>query len=39
MLSIFALPDDPEHRANIYETAFANNCNLHFAQEDIILSR
>ena len=37
MLSIFALPDDPEHRANIYKTAFANNCTLHFAQEDIII--
>lgn len=38
MLSIFALPDDAEYRANIYKTAFANNCRLHFAQEDIILS-
>ena len=37
MLSIFALPDDPEYRDNIYKTAFANNCTLHFAQEDIIL--
>lgn len=38
LLSIFALPDDVEYRQKIYQTAFANNCVLHFAQEDIILS-
>lgn len=38
ILSIFALPDDFNNRSKIYKTAFDNNCNLHFAQEDIILT-
>jgi len=37
MLSIYALPDFEEYRRKIYESAVANNCSLHFAQEDIIL--
>lgn len=39
MLSIFALPDDSDNRNKVYETVFANNCSLHFAQEDIIISK
>ena len=37
LLSIYALPDNDDLRAKIYETCFLNNCSLHFAQEDIIL--
>lgn len=38
LLSIYSLPDNVEFRHKIYKTAFSNNCKLHFAQEDIILS-
>ena len=38
MLSIYSLPDNVEHRQKIYQTALSNNCQLHFAQEDIIMS-
>ena len=38
MLSIYCLPDNVEDRQKIYETALANNCQLHFAQEDIIIN-
>ena len=38
MLSIYCLPDNVEDRQKIYETAIANNCQLHFAQEDIIIN-
>ena len=38
MLSIYCLPDNVEDRQKIYETAIGNNCQLHFAQEDIIIN-
>ena len=38
MLSIYSLPDNVEDRQKIYESALDNNCQLHFAQEDIIMS-
>ena len=38
LLSIYCLPDDVEDRQKIYEIALSNNCQLHFAQEDIIIN-
>jgi sporadic carbohydrate cluster 2OG-Fe(II) oxygenase/sporadic carbohydrate cluster protein (TIGR04323 family) len=38
LLSIYALPDDPDDRQKIYNLALDNQCNLHFSQEDIILT-
>jgi len=38
LLSIYALPDDPDDRQKIYKSALDNHCYLHFSQEDIILT-
>ena len=38
ILSIYALPDDPDDRQKIYKSALDNQCRLHFSQEDIILT-
>ena len=38
MLSIYALPDSSEARYKIYDKFLEESCNLHFAQEDIVLN-